>query len=423
MRVADYIQGDQLGLRHSEDYGHALLGNVALKFSEDGLAVFSVPNGFFFRSQVPDKLRGHGVYVNAVFGLPPYTFIESSITLNLFVLSRTDTSDYFVAELTDIEKRNQGVLKLFGQRRAGKDPSMGVLVDPAGFTNVRAVMQKVRLEQTAEELGLSPVILDEVAADIELIDSREVTEHPFNAVYIPQRPGPVYALPAALTANKYWRVVLDPAKANADYVARLLNSNLGKSILSTQRTGTTIPNLPKSRINTFELYLPSIDTQEKIVEIDVEVDTLVADLTELRGELWSTPQKDSQAASKIRAVLGGDQELRDRFEDWLDTLPFPLASILWVYHATNDPYKKYRLLQRYFEGLTQFMATVLLSGFYYADDWITERHKLFNKYSKEGVADTRLRHASFGIWKSITEALSSDLYHYTQPDQENPTEE
>lgn len=47
---------------------------------------------------------------------------------------------------------------------------------------------------------------------------------------------------------------------------------------------------------------------------------------------------------------------------WAEALPFPLASILWHYEAEPDEAAKVDYLLKFFEGLAQFTATVLLSA-------------------------------------------------------------
>lgn len=60
----------------------------------------------------------------------------------------------------------------------------------------------------------------------------------------------------------------------------------------------------------------------------------------------------------INTILGKQDLL-----DWVDTLPYPLASILWLYLAELEPHKREDHLIHFFEVLAQFFCIVLMSSF------------------------------------------------------------
>ena len=54
----------------------------------------------------------------------------------------------------------------------------------------------------------------------------------------------------------------------------------------------------------------------------------------------------------------------DRYENWLDSLPFPLASILWVCHTQSGSLKEqYERKIQFFEALSEFLGIIFLSAF------------------------------------------------------------
>ncbi|HSH82828.1 MAG TPA: hypothetical protein VLA19_30210, partial [Herpetosiphonaceae bacterium] len=89
---------------------------------------------------------------------------------------------------------------------------------------------------------------------------------------------------------------------------------------------------------------------------------------------------------------------------WMETLPFPLASILWLADATVNPETQVEHLFHFFEAFAQFTATLLLSA--YAGD------KAF--YTRESAAwidhDPRFHNSfatpSFGTWNTLAERLA-----------------
>jgi hypothetical protein len=187
-------------------------------------------------------------------------------------------------------------------------------------------------------------------------------------------------------------------------------------------TGETIPNLPPRAVTKLQFFIHDISEQKSFVQRENGIDTRINDLRELKKDLWSHLPQDSAVSARFHKLLGEEADARILFEDWIDALPFPLASILWAYHATNDSYKKYQLLQRYFEALTQFIATVLLSGFYNSDTWLAERKAIF--VDDNGASDElKLMEATFGLWKDVALAFTSDLHKYLAASSVRRTEE
>ncbi len=90
---------------------------------------------------------------------------------------------------------------------------------------------------------------------------------------------------------------------------------------------------------------------------------------------------------------------------WAETLPFPLASILWHYHGEPDPSAKVHHLLTFFEALAQFTATVQLSAFMSDRAFLdANRSTWFGQKNERG--DLSLQEASFGAWVELSERLA-----------------
>jgi len=123
-------------------------------------------------------------------------------------------------------------------------------------------------------------------------------------------------------------------------------------------------------------------------------------LQEIRDKIWTHPR---QLNCAIRDL--GKVNREERFTDWLDGLPFPLASILWAYHASkDDPRHSYDHLDHFFEALAEFMATVFLSVFVTDDElFSSERKNISETLLKNNLS---IEKSSFGTWVKIAERLS-----------------
>jgi len=91
----------------------------------------------------------------------------------------------------------------------------------------------------------------------------------------------------------------------------------------------------------------------------------------------------------------------DSFENWVDDLPFPLASILITYDRAKEIHYKLNHLFNFFEALTQFNTILVLSA-YYSDKKFYEEHK--NKWVDK--SKNYFEHSTFGSWLTIAERLA-----------------
>jgi hypothetical protein len=91
----------------------------------------------------------------------------------------------------------------------------------------------------------------------------------------------------------------------------------------------------------------------------------------------------------------------------LETLPYPLASVLWLHSIeSGGAEKRYRTLLHFFEALAAFMATVHISAHRRGPQWPTLKERLQKTLGKSESG--MLEAATFGTWKVIVEVLSSE---------------
>lgn len=120
-------------------------------------------------------------------------------------------------------------------------------------------------------------------------------------------------------------------------------------------------------------------------------------------------EKPDDRPSSAEDVLDAIKVARDPLDSedaWVGTLPFPLASVLWLYLAEPEPAAKVAALLHFFESLAQFAATVLLSGSM-SDAAFALEHKpqwILGDLSNPSPMDLRL--ATFGTWVELTSRLA-----------------
>lgn len=97
---------------------------------------------------------------------------------------------------------------------------------------------------------------------------------------------------------------------------------------------------------------------------------------------------------------------------WAETLPFPLASVLWHYDGEPEiSSTKVDYLLKFFEALAQFAATVQLSAWISDPAFFDANKPVWLGNGPEGPKPVDLRHASFGAWIELSERLAATGRH------------
>lgn len=195
---------------------------------------------------------------------------------------------------------------------------------------------------------------------------------------------------------------VDPNIADPTFLTYWFNeSRIGRLSLDALRGGATIPRIRAADLLSSRIYLPPISEQRLVVDGATYLRKIRAEADELGSALWSGTESVEDLVERIHSI---NQE--DHYEDWVETLPFPLASILWRHHASKDSYRhRYEVLLHFFEATAAFLATAHLSAFMSDEKtWKDHREDLRKKLSDQNLS---LDRASFGAWKLIAERLGS----------------
>src|SRR5260370_21842654 len=384
-----------------------ILLQSCMRLDQNGVSFFVVINNFTW----PDK--PHSVYTNlskfdlvvyAALALPRGTFSpHASLPATLVIIRRGKADRLFVGELSGDQKRNTELLKNLKSHKAGPELPLGALIDPTDYHSYSLLVSQYKARELIRRLGIKPVKLSDIALQINMT---KATEYPGfqetpNAIYMPLigHSKVVTSLSQATLKRpfNYIQIVLNPNKAIALFVANFFNTSLGQLIREQLLTGY-IPKITKKMIPQALVYLPDRETQIKTIKADTKIQNIISVLQSLQDRVWSQPRQLKQTLHDIEIV-----NREERFSDWLDTLPFPLASILWIYHTAGDDQKRrYELLLHFFEATAEFLATILLSGFKNDEDLFQAKQKqLQDVLSRNPIGKN-----TFGTWVGIAENLA-----------------
>ena len=167
--------------------------------------------------------------------------------------------------------------------------------------------------------------------------------------------------------------------------------------------GATTSQISKSNLLSSILFIPDINTQFELIEVDNKIQQFAFRLDELKGKLWEQPNKSYKLILKELKSINQV----DKLENWIDKLPFPISSILWLYYATTDEGKKIEHLFNFFEAYSEFMSMLILSALRNDKDFYERECKRWTN-KEERFKEWYLR-ADFGSWNALLADLSKSI--------------
>lgn len=210
---------------------------------------------------------------------------------------------------------------------------------------------------------MEPVHLRDIATEVNLTKASEppgFEERP-NSIYLPLiGRGKAVTSPVdfSMKPHNYVQVVVRSENADAGYLAEFFNSALGHAVRESAFRGSVIPKISKASLLEARVYLPDWQRQLKTIELKSRVSNLLSELRELEDRIWRDTDEVDKALGEFYVM-----NREERFSDWLDVLPFPLASILWAYHASGgDHRKRYDHLVHFLRRLPNFLPQSCSAG-------------------------------------------------------------
>jgi hypothetical protein len=145
-----------------------------------------------------------------------------------------------------------------------------------------------------------------------------------------------------------------------------------------------------------EFYLPgTLEQQRATVRLSSRLSELGLSLQALEKELWDRPLSVAKIEAGLGRVLEGDG-----FERWMESLPFPLASVMWRYRASDDPERRCRYLVNLFEALVVVLVEIHYSALQRDPGQLQDA-------IRTGEAKDPYDRASIGIWANLLARLAA----------------
>ena len=383
------------------------------QLAEDGRALLIVPPNFFSNRNAKHIQRviiDKGLRIRAAIYIPERTFHWTALGSYLIVLERGSQEQMFVAEFQNDSLHQKKLLENFQKHQLGSRLGLGILCDPGSFKRFGNLVSSVRLSRLAKEREWRGWSAEELIIEHQLLNNEQVesirygsnscflrTLGDFKAstdleTLVGGRPGPL---------RHTVHLLVNPELVNPRYLAQWFNeSPVGRATLATITSGNTLQAISLRDIMGLKFYLPPLEEQHKVIESVAELRRVRAVTDELESSLWDGK---SNVHDIIQAIKTINQNSEDGYKDWIESLPFPLASILWRHHATKHELYKERIeaLLHFFEATTAFITAVHISAFMSNNELWEETIHQFVKRERWS-----LDLPSFGTWLMALEYLS-----------------
>lgn len=424
-------------VRYSGDFGHAVLAAASIHLSPNGIGLFVVSPSFFsVRGSTLPELPRLGPGVHAALALPPGSFAPYvNIPTYLVLVQRNPSDRMFVAQLSQDPQSNRQIIANLHDGKVDGPVDHGRFVAPQDFRGIQRLRLAEQLQQAENRFQVPAVKLGKLAKSIQL--GRSGVDFAFpnaeNAVFVPLI-GISDVVDSAeemrLKPQNYAQVVIDPQQSGARFVACFLNSEMGRSIREANKSGLTISKLNTLDITELTIFVPNLETQGRILEtaakLAAEQNTVLAlqnELAALHRDLWVSSQNLQEVDARVREFsarlsIGVKPHAASTFDQWFESLPFPLASILRAWQATDsDDYRaKYEHLLHFFEAAAEFLSLIYLSAFSSQPELFTiHKTKLIGIWRKQNLS---LDRATFGTWKVVVEYFSKQTRELMSADRE-----
>lgn len=138
---------------------------------------------------------------------------------------------------------------------------------------------------------------------------------------------------------------------------------------------------------------PPLSTQEAVLAVYEKLDQIELAVSRLKGRLEDLPASYSKIADEIRVV----NNTGDRFDQRVESLPYPLVKILKRYAASDTSQQKQEMLFYFYEVYSIFISALLTAVLLQPGFGGAEIEDVDFKYFKE---------STFGFWVKLGQAMA-----------------
>jgi hypothetical protein len=363
-----------------------------------------------------------GVHVSALIALPADGWQRKTSAAEHWLCMTEDKAvdSTFVAQLKSDPQFNKTIIENLFSRSRGNEVAAGRLVALESFKGLRLIALDEEMQPLVEAgwrrvslASLAPARRAELEPGAKECARIVIPIHPLGLVCqeLPEQPLP----PGAGV------LVIERRQAEPDFVIGQLKSAMGRlarwAAADHWRIGED--QSLEERLGQIEVAIPTRAEQRDAVALSQELNSktqqlrpLIDEANKLASEPFASLKLRSVVESELDSISRRLQQVASSWsrgrpiEEWLVTLPYPLAGALWRWHAMdrkNDLQGASDQLEKFFEASAQFYVTLLLSGLMRSDKFFADvRRDLLAAWNGGKM---NLNKFSMGLWVRAAELL------------------
>lgn len=390
------------------DFEYSLeLLKSAQKIKPDGQGFFIINSKFLLKRDdvsVLSNLNKFNLYLNAVFDLSDFN--EPYSENILIIITRNPSKKIFIGSINKKIKNNQIILENFSTMTEGKLPQYGSLTNLDNFYSFKLYLKQQENKILFENRNLETTIFSEIIKEFNFYPLINEFKDSPNSIYLPlfNTEDVLLSLEQAKESNEnYSQIILKSKSVFDNYITDFLNNSIGKKIRDPLSLGESNEILFEHILKNIQIYVPNIEEQLNIVSLDSFIRDISTRASNFHEELWRNPE----SYSKIQEILKPEENEQEyNFEKWVESLPFPLSSILWESIVVSDFEYKVKYLLHFFEAFSEFNIIILLSC-------LISDHYFFEKEFSRSIENNKQKFwffsPTFGNWNYFGNFLSKNI--------------
>ena len=400
----DNINGKSLRVGRSVSF----LASGLQHLDKDGTQLaFSINTRILFGRGLLEVLQ-YNFKLKGIFQPTDNTFFTNSplVPELLYFTHGSSSSKLFVGIIGETPEQHRLLFDNFRKNKDTKTVATGKSIPIEQFISVKNLESKEKYEIVARQAGgeLRKITELTIHSGWKRLRNNNFEElnHIESSVFIPLiGKQPAVTNPASILSSiqNTVQIIIDTNKVLPDYFAQILNQEVGYQLRMNASIGIAQQSLNKDLFLSSEFPLPSIHQQIKVLELSRKLNDAAITLNTLHTQLWKKPSKNNDILAEYKKKF---QEPSP--DEWIEILPYPLASILRLYYVKSDPSRKFECLLLFYEALSEFLSNLLLSSFNSDKEFYKENCSKLIGYTPE-FKNWFLK-SDFGGWNNLFSNLS-----------------
>jgi len=387
-----------------KDASLGIMANCLKHLSPTGVAIFSCLESIFWTTdglKFVQSLRENGYYVKAVFK-QQNSRLNTHVETCIVKITKVVSDNIFVAKCSDDMNANKNIISNYNNCISNdRIPENGISIAHDLFRGFDAIKATTKITKIAKNRGYNihnyqDVVVTQNVYDLKKIDEIETLPNSifFNMIF----PNKIY-LAVEDFDRKSGRICNVQFKENiikASTLKSLYSQDILDCLFSQIAFGNTHKSISVKNLSRMKIIMPdknqAIETEDFLRKVN--------DAKLQLEELESIVRNDFLKAKNEITILDNF----GNFLSWIETLPFPLATLLKKYTVEENLDKKSKILVEFFENLAAMVGIIHLSARWSDLEGDSELKATLSKQLDEhGLS---FNNATFGLWRTIIDTIS-----------------